>query len=56
MTNFLRHFRDVIITGLLILGFVYFGLLALSETADDQSVMHYRIANDKAIMEVMSEK
>jgi hypothetical protein len=56
MRRFLRHFRDVIVTGLLILGFIYFGLLALSETADNQSIMHYRIANDKAIMEVMSEK
>ena len=54
MRRFLRHFKDVIITFLLILGFVYFGLIAMSEIADDQSIMHYRIARDKAIMEVLN--
>jgi hypothetical protein len=47
MRRFLRHFKDVIITFLLILDFVYFGLIAMSEMTHKTTGLDRQISQSK---------
>ena len=47
MRRFLHHFRDLIITFLMILAVVYFGMIAMSESLHTTSNLDKNVAQSK---------